>query len=312
VKCGSYSQYLSVWSKVTLGYAIEFWKDSIDNFPSYDWIMYNNKRLKQVDLREDIMEYRDYSTIYLRVSLAGSGKEEEKIAKEKKTIEEYARMTQKEKYWNKMKKRNPRDDERKISLRISDITIKFVNRDLYGIPIPDSQRGVIIINPMLERTTNEMWNIMEYMEHEILNPPKVKYNIEYNIVEDPPVDNISSFVTLKILYKVAKKMGIIKSRISGRKNMDRERMNAIIKGRNTTLYQDWVKNFDAYADKRAEILKEYFDYKKILLERRVKYHGKKECYEMIKSKLYPARSGRYPFVEAVSYWMKMKAKVGYY
>jgi hypothetical protein len=73
VKCGSYSQYLSVWNKVTLGYAIDIWKDSIDNFPSYDWIMYNNKRLKLVDLREDIMQYRNYSTIYLRVSLAGSG-----------------------------------------------------------------------------------------------------------------------------------------------------------------------------------------------------------------------------------------------
>jgi hypothetical protein len=75
VKCSSYSKYLSIWSKVTLGYALEIWKENINRFHDYDWILYNNKRLKDVDLSEDVMCYKDYGTIYLKIAIKGSGKD---------------------------------------------------------------------------------------------------------------------------------------------------------------------------------------------------------------------------------------------
>jgi hypothetical protein len=76
VKFGSYSRYLSIWSKLTLGYALEIWKESVNRFPDYDWILYNNKTLKDVDLSEDVMISKDYGTIYSKIALKRSGKEE--------------------------------------------------------------------------------------------------------------------------------------------------------------------------------------------------------------------------------------------
>jgi hypothetical protein len=74
VECGGFSKYLTIWSKVTLGYASKIWKENVNRFPDYDWILYNNKRLKDVDLSEDITQYKDYGIIYLKIAIKESGR----------------------------------------------------------------------------------------------------------------------------------------------------------------------------------------------------------------------------------------------
>jgi hypothetical protein len=71
VKCGSYSKYLSVWSKVTIGNALEIWNEVVERFPDYDWVMYNNRKLRYIDLSEDITQIKEYGIIYLKVSIKG-------------------------------------------------------------------------------------------------------------------------------------------------------------------------------------------------------------------------------------------------
>jgi hypothetical protein len=73
VKCGSFSKYLTIWNKVTIGYALEIGSENVERFPDYDWVLYNNKRLKDSDLSEDIIQIRDYGILYLKVSIKGSG-----------------------------------------------------------------------------------------------------------------------------------------------------------------------------------------------------------------------------------------------
>jgi hypothetical protein len=36
IKCGNFSKYLTIWSKVTLGYVLEIWKEIVNRFPDYD------------------------------------------------------------------------------------------------------------------------------------------------------------------------------------------------------------------------------------------------------------------------------------
>jgi hypothetical protein len=74
VKCCGSSKYLTVWSKVTIGYSLYIWKKNVERFLDYDWILYNNKRLKENDLSEDVMQLKDYGTIYLTISIKGSGR----------------------------------------------------------------------------------------------------------------------------------------------------------------------------------------------------------------------------------------------
>jgi hypothetical protein len=50
----SFNKYLTVWNKFTLGYALKIWKESVNRFPDYDWILYNNKRLKDIDLMKTL------------------------------------------------------------------------------------------------------------------------------------------------------------------------------------------------------------------------------------------------------------------
>jgi hypothetical protein len=76
IRCGKYCKYLSVWSKVTLGYALEIWDECTKRFPTYDWISYNNKALKKVNLEEDITSYKEYGTIYLKIAIKGGKKTE--------------------------------------------------------------------------------------------------------------------------------------------------------------------------------------------------------------------------------------------
>jgi hypothetical protein len=73
VKCGSFSKYLTIWNKVTIGYALEIWSENVERFPDYDWVLYSNKRLKDSDLSEDIVQSRDYGILYLKISIKGSG-----------------------------------------------------------------------------------------------------------------------------------------------------------------------------------------------------------------------------------------------
>jgi hypothetical protein len=47
IRSGHYNKYLTVWSKVTLGYALDIWNECTKRFPKYYWILYNNKRLKK-------------------------------------------------------------------------------------------------------------------------------------------------------------------------------------------------------------------------------------------------------------------------
>jgi hypothetical protein len=75
VKCGSFSQYLTIWNKVKIGYALEIWSECVERFPDYDWVLNNNKILKERDLSEDIMQIRDYEILYLKISIKGSGKD---------------------------------------------------------------------------------------------------------------------------------------------------------------------------------------------------------------------------------------------
>jgi hypothetical protein len=82
VNCDSFNQYLTIWSKVTASYALEICKENINRFPDYDWILCSNKRLKDVDLSEDVMYYNDYEIIYLKIALKGSVK----IEKAKKDL----------------------------------------------------------------------------------------------------------------------------------------------------------------------------------------------------------------------------------
>jgi hypothetical protein len=71
VKSGGFSKYLSIWNKVTLGYALEIWSENVERFPDYDWMMYNNKRLKDADLSEDIIQIREYGILFLNISVKG-------------------------------------------------------------------------------------------------------------------------------------------------------------------------------------------------------------------------------------------------
>jgi hypothetical protein len=59
---------------VTLGYALEIWDECTKRFPRYDWILYNNKRLRECDLSESIVCYKDCGSLYLRVSIKGGDK----------------------------------------------------------------------------------------------------------------------------------------------------------------------------------------------------------------------------------------------
>jgi hypothetical protein len=74
VRCNNYNRYLTVWSKVTLGYALDIWNERTKRFSKCDWILYNNKRLKNCDIREDIINYRNSGCIYLRTAIKGGGK----------------------------------------------------------------------------------------------------------------------------------------------------------------------------------------------------------------------------------------------
>jgi hypothetical protein len=69
VKCGGFNKYLTIWSKVTIGYALEIWSENIERFPGYDWILYNNRRLKECDLSEDIIQLKHYGIAYLKISI---------------------------------------------------------------------------------------------------------------------------------------------------------------------------------------------------------------------------------------------------
>jgi hypothetical protein len=56
IRCGKYCNYLSIWSKVSLGYALEVWNERTKKFLSFDWILYNNKVLKKnAEQRENLL-----------------------------------------------------------------------------------------------------------------------------------------------------------------------------------------------------------------------------------------------------------------
>jgi hypothetical protein len=69
----NYCKYLTVWSRVTLGYALEIWNEFTKKFPKFDWILYNNKMLKKCDMQEDIINYKYYGRMYLKSSIKGGG-----------------------------------------------------------------------------------------------------------------------------------------------------------------------------------------------------------------------------------------------
>jgi hypothetical protein len=74
IRRNDYCKFLSIWSKVTLEYALDIWREFTKKFPNYDWILYNNKKLKKCDLHEDVFNYKYYGSMYLKTSLKGGGK----------------------------------------------------------------------------------------------------------------------------------------------------------------------------------------------------------------------------------------------
>jgi hypothetical protein len=66
-----FSRTLNCLSRLSLGHVIEIWQECVNRFPKYEWILYNNKRLKQVDLEECVNIYKDNGILYLKSSLRG-------------------------------------------------------------------------------------------------------------------------------------------------------------------------------------------------------------------------------------------------
>jgi hypothetical protein len=116
------------------------------------------------------------------------------------------------------------------------------------------------------------------IEQEILKPSKT--------VEDPPdFENIRNYQCVMFLYKVAKRMGIIKKKINGGFTMVDKEVEAAICERKTKKYKKWIKNYGDYAEERREIYQKYLEAKKGLMKRDMIYYGRKEFYEKIKSVL---------------------------